>query len=222
MDKNLQNNYQSLDEPIKTGPKKSAVLGLVALIVVAVLAVVAALLVKTYVIATYEVDGHSMDPTLDGGVADARDDGEILLLDRVAKIKYYDIVVVRIDGDNLVKRVVALSGDTVRIQTDTSGVTAVLVNGETLDEPYINEAMIPTFPGDMRYSSMTLAPYTEGIIAAYELTLGGDEVFCLGDNRNLSRDCRQLGAIPLGDVEGKCFAVLDKDGGIRFPKNYRY
>ena len=47
-------------------------------------------------------------------------------------------------------------------------------------------------------------------MAAQEITLGEDEYFVLGDNRNQSEDSRfaDMGNVKLEDIEGKVWAVL--------------
>ena len=80
---------------------------------------------------------------------------------------------------NLIKRVVALSGDTVKI---TEG--KVYVNGEELDESaYLADDV-----------------YTDGEM---ELTLLPGEIFVLGDNRPVSIDCRSFGPIFVSDILGE-------------------
>jgi signal peptidase I len=93
------------------------------------------------------------------------------------------------DGAALVKRVIALSGDVVDINTETG---LVYVNGLPLDEPYTNG---PTnMAGDIEY------PFTvpEG------------QVFVIGDNRNLSRDSRhmEIGPVDEREVIGQVIAVI--------------
>jgi signal peptidase I len=100
---------------------------------------------------------------------------------------------IRVRGfDDLIKRVVALPGETFSISENK-----VHINGVPLDEPYLP-------PG-------TAMPDTGPI------TLGEDEVFVMGDNREFSLDSRSFGPIPLEDVIGKAFLViwpLSHFGGI--------
>jgi signal peptidase I len=83
-----------------------------------------------------------------------------------------DIVVFRSDLEsadgtmkNLIKRVIAVEGDTVEIHDG-----AVYVNGESLDEPYTKDG------------------YTDGQMP--EITVPKDDLFLLGDNRQSSTDSR--------------------------------
>ena len=119
--------------------------------------------------------------------------GAIKALDGVTvDINKGDVVVVTQESyqeDSIVKRVIALEGQTVDIDF-ASGV--VYVDGEALEEPYIKE---PTYT-------------TEG--TEFPLTLAEDEVFIMGDNRNHSTDSRspKLGPVKRGYLQGKAVFLL--------------
>ena len=101
-----------------------------------VLALVALILLFTFVGRIIGVDGSSMYPTLHHG--------DMLLLQSVGyEPKQGDVVVLTkafrdVDGP-IVKRVIAVGGQTVDIDYDAG---TVAVDGQVLDEPYINEAML--------------------------------------------------------------------------------
>lgn len=193
-------------EPILEEPKnrsKRIAMSVAIVLLVVVLAVASALLVKFYVLETFVVDGISMYPTLDGGNGKNMDadqnNGETLFLNKLAKIGRGDIVVFTPDkgdfaGKTLVKRVIAIGGDHIQITQ-----TAVLLNGKKLDEPYLNPAEIATY-------SQQLDFYVED-----------GYVFCMGDNRNHSTDCREFGPTSLDTVIGKCFLIKGLDGKLRKP-----
>lgn len=174
--------------------KRRVVSALIAVAVILVLATAAALLVRHYVLATFIVDGPSMNPTLNGG-GEALDDGDTLVLNRVATPKRGDIVVFYFDGDgngrNLVKRVIAVGGDTVTIKNN-----AVYLNGELLQENYIAEPMVT---------------------ADIEVTVSEGCLFVMGDNRNESYDSRFFGEISCDSVVGKCFLIVGTDNKLRLP-----
>ncbi len=190
-------------EPIQEEPKrrsKRIAISVAIVLLVVILAVASALLVKYYVLATFTVDGISMYPTLDGGSGahsdSDRNNGETLYLNRLAKINRGDIVVFVPDsgifkGRTLVKRVIAVGGDHIVISNNT-----VYLNGEQLDESYVNK--------DETAQYDDLDVYVED-----------GYVFCMGDNRNHSTDCREFGQVSLNRVVGRCFLIKGLDGKFR-------
>ncbi len=149
------------------------------------------------------VIGVSMENSLDP--ENSLYNGQQLFVNRIA----YKItapqkgdVVVFLPGGNqkthyYVKRIVAVPGDTVLIRNGQ-----LYVNGKPQDEE--------------RYDKMEDAG-----IAAEGLTLGREEYFVLGDNRNNSEDSRSanIGPILRDDIAGKAwFHLWAKDDGIGFVK----
>jgi len=158
-----------------------------------VLAVIIALIIRNHVCALYVVDGQSMQPTLENG--------EVLLVNSFTykfwEPKRGDVIVFEAEeitgtrqgnwlvGSNaLVKRVIALPGDTVRI-----GDGQVFVNDQPLDEDYVD------FPIQGELSTITVEV---------------DQLFVLGDNRHprASLDSRDFGPIPLSSVIGRAVFVV--------------
>lgn len=97
------------------------------------------------------------------------------------------------DGQ-LVRRIVAVSGDTVEIRNGN-----VFVNGERLDESYIH----PAGPGETADDEE--GPFGEDFGPE---TIPENSFFVLGDNRSFSIDSRILGAIPGQRVAGKVTKVF--------------
>lgn len=119
----------------------------------------------------YVVDGISMEPNFH--------DSEFLIVSRVnyllGKPDHGDIVVFHFPDnprEDYIKRVIGVPGDTVEIRD-----TQVYVNGNLLDEPYINEPCNDLSCDDGIWQ---LAP---------------DEYFMMGDNRNRSSDSRIFGPV---------------------------
>lgn len=118
------------------------------------------------------VDGHSMDNTLF--------DGEQLLLNPSAEIRSGDIVVFEYGQTYLIKRVVGLPGDTVAV---VKGV--LYVNNIKYDESYLSEECITRF-----------------MDSSFMVTVGEDEYFVMGDNRDNSRDSRSFGCVHRDTITG--------------------
>ena len=136
--------------------------------------------VRPFIVAAYWVPTESMVPTL--LVGDRVFANQFIY--RFTEPERGDIVVFEdVEGreDYLIKRVVAVAGDRVRV------VNGVLkVNGETQDEPYVE----PQFPDGSIYGPERLP---EGY------------VFVMGDNRGNSADSRVFGLLPVENIEGEAF-----------------
>ena len=142
----------------------------------------------TFVIRMMGVDGHSMLNTLQHG-------DRLLVVNSMLyhDYKYGDIVILRkngvFDDDPIVKRVIAVEGQTVDIDF-AEGI--VYVDGEALEEDYIRE---PTYT----------AEGTE-----FPLTVPEGSIFVMGDNRNGCGDSRdyRLGTVDTRYVIGKAAFLI--------------
>lgn len=151
----------------------------------------------TFVMQRTEVSGSSMNPTLI--------DGDSLLIEKVTyrfgDAKRFDIVVFpyRYGNDEyFIKRVIGLPGETVKIDTEGN----IYINDVILKENYGAEVILD--PG----------------IALEGVTLGEDEYFVMGDNRNHSMDSRDpsVGNINKKDILGHAFLRIfpfSSFGGVK-------
>lgn len=143
-------------------------------------ALICVALVFTFFIRSARVYGPSMNKTLATG--------DILILQSsFLHLERGDVVVIdgQIEyGKPLVKRIIAMEGDTVDIDNETG---TVYVNGTALDEPYIS-SLTQTREGGTQFP----------------LTVGPGKVFVMGDNRAVSKDSRSadVGLIDSRDVVG--------------------
>ena len=109
--------------------------------------------------------------------------------------------VLEIGKTSYIKRVIGLPGDYVEIKDG-----AVYINGEKLQEDYLQSGVVTDMHQDATH---------EGNFTGF--TVPENCVFCLGDNRTGSRDCRSFGCIPLEKIEGKVlfrFWPLNKFGKV--------
>ena len=157
-----------------------------------VFSVAAVVLIFTFLFRIIGVGGVSMENTLNAGVQH-----EDQLLDRVVitDLNYTprrgDIVVITTKAikDPIIKRVIAVGGDTVNINFDTHTVT---VNGKILNEPYIKE------------------PTTEQGDVTFPVKVPKGHVFVMGDNRNDSYDSRfkAVGMVDDRDIVGHAILCI--------------
>lgn len=141
--------------------------------------------IRPFVVAAYKIPTESMVPTLEVGDRvlankfiyrfSEPDQGDVVVFDSVEPS----------DDQTLIKRVAGVEGDEVRVQ---GGV--LFVNGETQDEPYLNQRAPDTSP-----------PYGP-------TTVPENQVFVLGDNRGNSGDSRVFGFVPVENVQGQAFLVF--------------
>lgn len=155
-------------------------------------AVVLALLINQFLFSIVQVEGSSMVPTL-------HDKERLIVTKLLYKPKPRDIVIVKsgVLKKYIVKRVIALPGQTIDIRPNTG---EVYVDGELLDEPYIKEKLV-----------------SSGGKYTYPFTVPENSVFVMGDNRNNSQDSRSIGVIPYSEVVGKAsFRIMpfNKFGGL--------
>jgi signal peptidase I len=120
-------------------------------------------------------NGYSMKPNIM--------DGDVLRVEEVplTDLTRGDFIVVEINGDLLVKRLIGLPNETISLRDGT-----VFINGSIFDEPY------------------EVVPSTDTMD---EVRLDDDSYFVLGDNRPDSLDSRQLGPIKSDAIKGQ--AILE-------------
>lgn len=145
-----------------------------------VFAIFVVILILTFIVRVVEVEGPSMEDTLQ--------DGDRLILTHFNyEPERGDVVVLNSTGLNetIIKRVVAVEGDTISIDF-TSG--KVILNGEVLEEDYIKEATFRREGRDIQ-----------------NMKIGENQVFVMGDNRNRSTDSRSsaVGIVDEDDILGK-------------------
>lgn len=158
----------------------------------AVVSLVCVALVYCFLFRVVGVDGESMQMTL-------MDQDRLLLTSGYEQVTRGDIVVISrelkpditaADGggrtvmlEPLIKRVIAVGGDTLSIEDGQ-----VYLNGELLSEPYLNQT-------------------TPAFELTGTVTVPEGHVFVMGDNRWDSHDSRwnDIGFVEVGDIVGKVF-----------------
>lgn len=119
------------------------------------------------------VSGSSMNPTY-------KDGNKVIVasLNVKRQINRFDVVITKIDGVTLIKRVVGLPGETIAIEDGH-----IKINGKTLDDIALEK---------IEHAGCLDTP----------LYISSDSYVLLGDNRNNSFDSRDFGAVNRSDIKG--------------------
>lgn len=138
-------------------------------------AAAAALLIAVFLLPVYRIYGDSMSPTLK--------EGDIVVTVKEAGLEQGDLVVFQYDNKILVKRYIAGPGQQVDIGEDGS----VTVDGELLEEPYLEEKALGECDIELPYR------VPEG------------RIFVMGDHRSTSVDSRSstVGCVTEEQLAGK-------------------
>ena len=138
-----------------------------------IIILIVVVMIRSFIITPVKVDGQSMLPTLSGN--------EVMILNKLANIDRFDIVVLDGDDEDLIKRVVGMPTDTIEI-TDAK----IYINGKKIKDNF-----------------------GSGVTSDYPKTkLKNNEYFVLGDNRENSRDSRFFGPVKSSNIKGTAKFVL--------------
>ena len=164
---------------------------------VVVLALGAALLVRVYVLQQFYISGPSMETTLFGNnrvlvnklsyrLHDIHR-GDVVVFDRVTTSDG------TVSHDDLIKRVIALPGDTIEIKN-----CVVIINSKPTVESYLDKDVleITDAVNRCRVANMPVQKVPE------------KKIFVMGDNRSESFDSRSFGPISESLIVGRAFAIV--------------
>lgn len=132
--------------------------------------------IRIFICSPINVNGSSMSTTLI--------DGDIMILNKIGLkkgIQRFDIVVVKTEGNYLIKRVIGLPNELLSYKDEK-----LYINGKVVEDKYnLN------FTGDIE-----------------PIKIGNNEYFVMGDNRNISKDSRMIGTIKKDRIIGKTNFVI--------------
>ena len=134
-----------------------------------VIIIVVVVLIRLFIITPVQVDGSSMYPTLKNN--------EIVMLKKYDKSYHrFDIVVLKSSQGRLIKRVVALPGETVEVKNNK-----LYINNKVVKQNF----KMNTDTTDFK-----------------KVKVPKNHYFVMGDNRNNSADSRIIGSINKKDIQG--------------------
>ena len=148
-------------------------------------------IIRSFIVTPIRVNGESMSPTLENG--------EIMILNKwnyhFNDIERFDIVVVKTDNEKIIKRVIGLPGETLKVENNI-----LYIDGQEIKEPFLKEKT-----EDFNINTL-----------GYE-KIPNDCYFVMGDNRNNSKDSRMIGCVSRKQITGKTSLVIFplKDKGYR-------
>lgn len=164
---------------------KSILVETVNVLFAVLVAVIIFLLLRTYVVQPFQVEGTSMNKTLQNG--------EQMLMFKMTELERFDIIVFpdpRGSNDSYVKRIIGLPGDTLYYEDDQ-----LVLNNQIVEEPYLEplkEDNHENFTKNFNlWDNLGVNSVPEGYY------------FVLGDNRPYSGDSRQFGFVPIDSVIGE-------------------
>ena len=147
-----------------------------------IIIIVVVLFIKFFIVTPIKVNGESMSPTLE--------EGDIMILNKTAyyfnKPERFDIVVVNMPDEYLIKRVIGLPGEHIEYKNNT-----LYVDGKKVKENF-----------------------KHGVTANFNIEeLGSDTIplntyLVLGDNRENSLDSRELGFIREDQLLGRTSLII--------------
>lgn len=147
-----------------------------------IIIIVAIILIKTFIITPIKVNGESMTSTLEPK--------DIMILNKTAYYfsdpERFDIVVVSMPDEYLIKRVIGLPGEKIEYIDNT-----LYVNGEAVEEDFAHGKT-----ADFNISELGSD------------TIPADSYLVLGDNRENSLDSRELGFIKKDQLLGKTSFII--------------
>ncbi len=183
-------------------------------IAVVVVALVAALVIREYVVQAFEIPSQSMEDTVNVG--------DRILVNKlsysIGEVDRGDLVVfergnlIAGDTDELIKRAIALPGETIEVRSDGNiyiwGPEEGPEDAFLLPEPYLSDSAAQAFrigagipvTSDVWHERCLNQPREVG-----RCTLDDNSFFVLGDNRGNSADSRVFGPVPAENVVGEAF-----------------
>ena len=143
-----------------------------------ILIIIVVVLIRTFIATPVIVSGDSMKPNLH--------DGEMLIVKKIGykgdNIKRFDIVVIKEDNDEIIKRIIGLPGEHISYKSN---------------KLYVNDKLVEQ---DFKFYDTNDFNLEEICTCS---TIPKGKYLVLGDNRPVSKDSRMIGLIEEKEIFGK-------------------
>jgi signal peptidase I len=212
------------DVPSRQSAKRSTKRAALEWGILIVVAIVIAIVIKTFLFQAFYIPSESMVPTLEVG--------DRVLVNKLSydlhDLHRGDIVVFaaepneewhRAGIDDLVKRVIALPGETIT-QCETN---RVCIDGRLLEESYLPKGTVTTVPTTLPFINnaagkkvLVCEPVGPNGSPDGGCKVPAGRVFVMGDNRTNSQDARANGPIKESSIVGRVFLRIWPPGRIGF------
>ncbi len=186
------NSEQLNNLTISNNPAKEFLNFILDLLKTGVIVFIIAFALRYFAVQPFIVDGESMEPNFVNN--------EYLLAEKISYLigqpQRGDVVVFKYPKNpsiNYIKRIIGLPGETVKITNDQ----VIIINTDQPKGMILSEDYIPK-------DFLTLTTNQAPLIS----TLGPNEYFVLGDNREHSSDSREWGILPKENITGRAWLTI--------------
>ncbi len=206
-DEKDSNSEELNNMEVDNNPAKDFMYFLFDLLKTGVIVFVIAFCLRYFAVQPFVVDGESMMPNYVNN--------EYILAEKVSYLtgqpRRGDVTVFRYPGNpniSYIKRIIGLPGETIIIEDNS----VKIINNDYPNGFTLNETYLPA-------SDLTLISDGNGTM---KKTLGNDEFFVMGDNRQHSSDSREWGALPRANIIGRSWLTVLPFNKLGIHKHINY